>query len=518
MGRVSWRPLLGVLAVILAPLAAHDAASAAVVQPIRYDDSALASVGQATWRDFNGDGQTDLAVGAPYDDVSGQAFAGVVHVFYGTANGLTVLGSKVISQATPGVQGTPEFGDHFGWSLTSADFNNDGFGDLAVGVPHEDVKVNGVNRVDVGVVQILYGGIAGPPAAGDALISPTSFLDVSEPTQGGEFGYALAALDSFKGADGRPDLAVGSPGNSSYYVIDGHTLPPAFANQVGARVDTSDPDARFGEALAAGDFDSNGRDDLAIANPNYGAQNRGRVAVYLNGGPFDGGTQLLFEAGISGLDFNPNDHAGRVLGARDLDGDGFDELVIAAPDHSVDGKPAAGIVWVIPSTQNGPSCCSHLFITLGTVGIAATEAANDRLGSALAFGRFNAGAVADIAIGVPGRDILGASDAGAVLVLYDEEIANLWSQATKGIEGVPELNDRFGSALSAGNWGFTGRADLAVGVPREGISGQPAAGVVNVLYSAASGLASANNEILHQDLPGVGEEAENLDRFGLSLR
>ena len=51
------------------------------------------------------------------------------------ANGLTGTGSQVLTQDSPGVGGTAEEGDAFGFALTAADFDNDAFADLAVGAP-----------------------------------------------------------------------------------------------------------------------------------------------------------------------------------------------------------------------------------------------------------------------------------------------------------------------------------------------------------------------------------------------
>src|SRR5688572_12785125 len=97
--------------------------------------------------DFNGDGWEDLAIGAPFDDVMGRPGAGVVNVLYGTSAGLFSGGNQVWTQdrIAAGLTSTAgditiasEAGDHFGWSIVAADFDDDGFGDLAIGVPDED--------------------------------------------------------------------------------------------------------------------------------------------------------------------------------------------------------------------------------------------------------------------------------------------------------------------------------------------------------------------------------------------
>jgi hypothetical protein len=85
--------------------------------------------------DFNGDSFQDVAVSAPSADVSGQAFAGLVYVYFGSATGLPADPSVTIL-------GPTEFGDQFGIGLTSMRWNGDDIDDLFIGAPFAD-GVNG---------------------------------------------------------------------------------------------------------------------------------------------------------------------------------------------------------------------------------------------------------------------------------------------------------------------------------------------------------------------------------------
>src|SRR5262245_5735108 len=88
-------------------------------------------------------------------------------------------------------------------SLASGDFNLDGFVDLAVGVPNEDIG----SVADAGAVNVIYGGFSGLSSANNQFLSQDSTGVDDDPETFDLFGYALAAGD-FNG-DGFDDLAVG---------------------------------------------------------------------------------------------------------------------------------------------------------------------------------------------------------------------------------------------------------------------------------------------------------------------
>lgn len=102
--------------------------------------------------DFNGDGIEDIAVADPEATVGTHTKAGLVRIVYGGGKG-----SAEITQDLTWVPGSAETGDGFGAALATVDYNEDGYTDLVVGSPNEDVG----DAVDAGFVDVLYGGSGG---------------------------------------------------------------------------------------------------------------------------------------------------------------------------------------------------------------------------------------------------------------------------------------------------------------------------------------------------------------------
>jgi hypothetical protein len=120
-------------------------AGAALAQP-----AGAAAAAASAGADFNDDGVTDLAVGVPGEN----DFAGAITVLYGAGvTGLSGSGGQLFTQ----VAGAVEEGDLFGSALAAGDFDNDGFADLAVGAPAEDVS----GAFNAGAVSALYGAAGG---------------------------------------------------------------------------------------------------------------------------------------------------------------------------------------------------------------------------------------------------------------------------------------------------------------------------------------------------------------------
>jgi hypothetical protein len=113
--------------------------------------------------DFNGDGSTDLAIGAPNETVNGVANAGAVYAVYGSAGGLGVAGNQFWTQDSLNNGSVSQAGDLFGASLGVGDFNGDGVADLAMGTPGKTIGT----AAGAGAVDVLYGTPVGLTTVSD---------------------------------------------------------------------------------------------------------------------------------------------------------------------------------------------------------------------------------------------------------------------------------------------------------------------------------------------------------------
>ena len=176
------------------------------------------------------------------------------------------------------------------------------------------------------------------------------------------------------------------------------------------------------------------------------------------------------------------DNFGNALARGDFNNDGYQDLAIGIPFEGIrTGLPgpfgsqilSAGAVEVIYGSAAGLQGAGRQFWRQGSSYAGDTAEAGDNFGYSLTTGDFNGDRFSDLAIGVPGEDIGRATDAGAVTVLYGSPqglsasavAPQFWHQDSPGVQGGAEGSDFFGRALAAGDFNRDGYADLAIGVP-----------------------------------------------------
>ncbi len=413
--------------------------------------------------DYNNDGRADLAVGVPGEDIGSAIDAGSVHFILGSATGLTGAGDYVLHQDTNRVRDIAETGDLFGTSLAAGDWDNDGFIDLGVGVPGQDIP----GKVDAGGVHIFYGGGQGIKPPGNQTFNLDTPLMNGTAFAGDQYGSALAAGD-FNG-DGRDDLAIGIP-----YAEDGIDLDEGRVgvmygssnglSQTGSefRADSAAEGTEMGRALAIGDFNGDGRDDLVAGAP----------------GSFQGGYIVIFHGSATTLGFGDwmaqsdfgfssaaGDEFGAALSASHFNNDGFGDIAIGIPFEETGAPNNAGAVILAMGSATGISTTGSSKLTQGF--FSATAGTDDHFGESISAGDFDGNGSADLAIGTPDDDIGTAVDAGTVYVVYGLGALppQTWNQDITGISDTAETGDGFGGGLDA-NGGKSapsgsGRQDLA---------------------------------------------------------
>jgi hypothetical protein len=239
-----------------------------------------------------------------------------------------------------------------------------------------------------------------------------------------------------------------------------------------------------------------------------------------------------------------------VLG--DFDGDGHNDLATGIPHEDVGRVADAGTVLVRYGTGYGLWGRTETWNGRNIDGL--SVATDDQFGASLTVGDFDGNGVDDLAIGVPNRDVSGIRDAGAVAVVYGYRRGmfgaglspyrtQTFYQGVDGLADKPEMLDRFGTTLAAGDFTGDGNDELVVGVPGESFvvaneSIQPSfvtvedAGALHVIRGGAAGLTTVRNQYWHQVIPEnyadsgtttrgtlrlPAEVIERYDRYGSSL-
>jgi hypothetical protein len=442
--------------------------------------------------DFNGDGNEDLAIGAPYEFVTGVESAGVVHVLYAERDGLTSAGTQVISRADPKVASRPRRNDLFGETLASGDFDADGFDDLAASGP----GYFGGGGSKRGSVNVLYGSRRGLTGRRDQLWTQDEPGIVGDGSEEDSFGWAMAVGD-FDG-DGYDDLSIGVPGDSEggtfgaggvqvlYGSADGLT---AVGAQYWSRADPAvrgEPGTfdQFGEALAVGNFGHGSWDDLAIGVPEGSQYGHGGVEVLFGSDlGLTGSADELWTPETPGVRAPPSNNGGpfgSTLAAANMGGGPQDDLAIGSPLAANQGgsvsdpdyKPGVGAVNVLFATKDGLTAAGDQRWTGVSDGMPDSQDAWDELGRTLLAEDLDGDGWADLAVAADiGRASAGylAPFPGVVYVLPGSTAGptttgvRAWEP---GFDGLPLVtaDSWFGLALGAGRYG-TALPSLTVGAP-----------------------------------------------------
>ncbi|CAM5264432.1 Peptidoglycan recognition protein family domain-containing protein OS=Streptomyces alboniger OX=132473 GN=CP975_21780 PE=3 SV=1 [Streptomyces alboniger] len=355
--------------------------------------------------------------------------------------------------------------------------------------------------------------------------------------------------------DGHADLVIGAPGEDdssnkdrgAVTMLYGPTFRSGTDMQLSA--DFHYPGARFGSAVASGDFNADGRADVFSAATGTGGSWAARLdADHASGGSLTpGDTAIAYPDAASG-DFNGDGYAdvaltyrdqagkgkvawfrggrsglsrvgvlsvpgGRSVAVGDVNGNGYDDLVIGQPYTAESGAHAGGQVTVVPGTSTGFTTTGMRTVHQATTGVPGAAEAGDAMGWSVAAGDYNGDGYADVLTGAPNEDITRSEknrkDAGTSLLLKGTSSgltgtgAKAFSQDEPDVPGSTETDDHLGSAATLADLTGDGRADLAIGAEGE----DAADGTILQLDSTGSDVPNASGVYYGRALLGTPAKA-----------
>ena len=430
-------------------LSSLDGTNGFILNGIDVVDDSGVSVSSAG--DVNGDGYDDLIIGARWADPNGESLAGETYIVYGGANAPGTGGVLDLS-SLDGINGFTLTGiNGFDWSgqsvSTAGDVNGDGYDDLIIGARFADPNGNSA----AGETYVVYGGASAPGTEG---VLDLSSLDgtngfILNGIDGGDYSGQFVSSAGDVNGDGYDDLIIGANGadpngdrSGETYVIYGGASAPGRDGVL----DLSDLDGTNGFILngidagdefgwsvsSAGDVNGDGYDDLIIgayrADPNENGAAGETYIVY--GGASapgrDGMLDLSALDGSNGFTLNgidANDFSGwSVSSAGDVNGDGYDDLIIGAQDADPNGDSAAGETYVIYGGASAPGTDGVLDLSAldGTNGfiLNGIDAGDNSGASVSSAGDVNGDGYDDLIIGARSADPNGNFAAGETYIVY----------------------------------------------------------------------------------------------------
>ncbi|MFO0558433.1 MAG: FG-GAP-like repeat-containing protein [Polyangiales bacterium] len=393
--------------------------ASATITGVRINPLPIAQHPVAPAGDTNGDGYGDLLVGFPAESMGATMFAGCARLYLGSASGVqTTAAQTVCGMANSDVLGVAVAG--------VGDIDHDGYADVAIAASQADVR----GMVDAGAVGVHRGSRMG--------FEPSPRWTLSGPTSGGFFGAAVAPSIDVNG-DGFSDVIVGATGfnggagNALVFLGSGAGLPSTASVTL---TGPSTPDS-FGASIVAGDFNGDGRGDIVVGvpmgtSPSVGVD-AGNVSLFLGQATGLASTATNSLPAIQNL----SSFGFSLASPGDTNRDGFDDLVVGAPQNRPGGLSNAGSAFIFRGSASGlPAMASQTIdgaVMSASFGISVGGS-----------GDFNGDGFADAIIGAFNASPGGRSQAGTAAI-YSGSATQLTLATT--LEGASAM-DGFGAVVA----------------------------------------------------------------------
>lgn len=411
------------------------------------DDGDRFGVAVATSGDTDGDGFSDLIVGAHLAELGNATDEGRAYNYLGSPDGLHASDLWIGNS-----------GGRVGESIAyGGDVDGDGLGDVLLGAPKLGVK---------GTVRVEY-GVPRPPQL------------LEDGTADASFGAALAGNCDFDG-DGYSDVAIGGPFHDALFMADAGGVWVWYGSENGIAGELTNapwkivggPGNNLGRAVACGDLNGDGLSDLIVGSI-------GRAQVFL-GHPSGLSTASTWSVSSAGLSYG-----GEVAFVGDVNRDRFGDMLVSETGYST-GTPFLGRAMLYLGSATGPSTTpAQTFVGEQSAGQFATAIAGA--------GDVNHDGYADIAIGAFGHDNSSSvQDVGKLYVYHGGPAgpATTASFTATGSSGGSEFGR---SVAPAGDVDADGYSDIVVGAPSR--AGSSIVGFVRVYYGGSGGLTGSSSTL-----------------------